>query len=285
MSLPSVNLRNLERIHESGSGKSPKLATIALAAAGISAIVVSGTLLERKGDAAAAPPIDPLGALVAASKQPAAEKVGVEVEEVSFPSVLSDTDKPTTALVAVRGSEAKAARPGEEAAEASVGAEAVPPLDAQGVDLAGLTKTPLPAGSLLARTNVTATPKDELGRLSVRLSDVDADVTPSPGGSEGGFMIQVGSFKNQDDADRFVEELKARGHAAFRQAAHVPGRGVWHRVRIGSFKTGYEATLYKDKLERKERLTALVIDPDKVQRQEQIRAAKLAERIRQHEGE
>ncbi len=282
MSLPSVNLRNLERIHESGGGKSPKLATIALAAAGISAIVVSGTLLERKSDASLSPPIDPLGALVAASRKPATGEVGVDVDEVSYPSVLSDTAKPTTALVAVRGSEAKAAAPAAEGA-ASIPAEA--PLDADGVDLAGLTKAPLPAGSLLSRTSVTAEPKDELGRLSVRLSGVDPEITPSPGGGEGGFLIQVGSFKNQDDADRFVEELKARGHAAFRQAAHVPGRGVWHRVRIGSFKTGYEATLYKDKLERKERLTALVIDPAKVQRQEQVRAAKLAERIRQHSGQ
>lgn len=283
MSLPSVNLRNLERIHESGSGRSPKLATIALAAAGISAIVVSGTLLERRSDAGAAPAIDPLGALVAASKKPAADEVGVQVDEVTFPSVLSDTDKPTTALVAVRGSETQAPAAAEEVTAPDLAGAAR--LDADAVDVAGLSKAPLPAGSLLARTSVTATPEDELGRLSVRLSAVDPEVAPSPGGSEGGFMIQVGSFKNQDDADRFVEELKARGHAAFRQAAHVPGRGVWHRVRIGSFKTGYEATLYKDKLERKERLTALVIDPDKVQRQEQIRAAKLAERIRQHDGQ
>jgi cell division septation protein DedD len=95
-------------------------------------------------------------------------------------------------------------------------------------------------------------------------------------------MVQVASFKDQDDADSFVEDLRKRGHSAYRQAANVPGRGVWHRVRIGAFKTKFQAELYKKKLEESERTIALVVDQSKVERQEQIRAAKLAERIRKY---
>ena len=101
-------------------------------------------------------------------------------------------------------------------------------------------------------------------------------------GMDSGYTIQVASFKSQEDADRFVEDLRRRDHRAFRQAANVPGRGLWHRVRIGPFTNKYQAELYKDKLEEKERVTALVIDPEKVERAEQVRAAKLAERIRKY---
>jgi DedD protein len=97
--------------------------------------------------------------------------------------------------------------------------------------------------------------------------------------------VQVASFKEQDDADSFVKELRKRGHSAFRQAANVPGRGIWHRVRIGSFKTKYQAELYKDQLEKSERTIALVIDPSKIERAAQVRAAKLAERIRKYGSE
>lgn len=98
-------------------------------------------------------------------------------------------------------------------------------------------------------------------------------------------MVQVASFKDQDDADQFVIDLRKRGHSAFRVAANVPGRGIWHRVRIGSFKNQYQAELYRKKLEETERTIALVIDPDKVERQEQIRAAKVAEHIRKYGSE
>jgi cell division septation protein DedD len=98
----------------------------------------------------------------------------------------------------------------------------------------------------------------------------------------GGYQVQVASFKDQAEAERFALELRDRGHEAHRVAANVPGRGLWHRVRIGPFKTKYQASLYKTKLEKAENITALVIDPDKVERQQQVRAAKLAERIRKY---
>ncbi len=99
---------------------------------------------------------------------------------------------------------------------------------------------------------------------------------------DGGYQVQVASFQNQADAEKFVEDLRRRGHRAFRQPANVPGRGLWHRVRVGPFKTKYAATLYQRKLEKQERISALVIDPDKVEQQQKIRAAKLAARIKKY---
>jgi DedD protein len=56
----------------------------------------------------------------------------------------------------------------------------------------------------------------------------------------------------------------------------VPERGLWHRVRVGPFKTKLEAIKYKDRFERTERIAPFLVDPDKVKQAEEQRAARLA---------
>jgi cell division septation protein DedD len=219
----------------------------------------------------ATPQKDPLAALVANAEK---EKEGSEAElraaDVDFPDVLSDADNRTTALVAVKDKKGRLIPLDEEEP-----AEPPPPTDS-------IPVVPLPAGNLLTSTPVTQQPKDGLTQTAVQISGVPAETEMAPPGSDGVYTVQVASFKDQDDADAFVDELRRRGHKSFRLAANVPGRGVWHRVRIGSFKTKFQAELYKKKLEESERTIALVIDQHKVERQDQIRAAKLAERIRKY---
>ena len=275
MNTSPVNLRNLERIQEGTGSRSSRWATLLLAAGGGAAILVVGVVLKSRQRPPEAAPVDQLAVLVAeAQNKKGADKNEVAAADLGFPDVLSDAESRTTALVAVKDKDGKIL-PLEAAA---IPAGPPPALDQ-------LPVVPLPAGTLLHATPVTTEPKDELMRLSVSASQVSESAPLAEAGSDGGFTVQVASFKNQEDADQFVSELRRRGHRAFRLAANVPGRGVWHRVRIGSFKNKYEATLYKKKLEDQERITALVIDPDKVERQEQVRAAKLAERIRKYGSE
>jgi hypothetical protein len=49
-------------------------------------------------------------------------------------------------------------------------------------------------------------------------------------------------------------------------------------VRIGPFKTKLAAAKYKAEFDRKERMSAFLVDPDKVKRQEEMRQSKLAAR-------
>ena len=98
-------------------------------------------------------------------------------------------------------------------------------------------------------------------------------------GAEGGFQLQVASFKDQGEADQFAEALRKRGHRAYRQSAYVADRGLWHRVRIGPFKSKLSAEKYKADFDKKERMSAFLVDPDKVKRQEELRASKLASRV------
>lgn len=279
MSVSPVNLRNLERIVEGSGAKSPRLATFLLAASGAAAVLVVGMAMRQKQAPVGSEQKDPLAALVVlAAEQEKAEaarsdELQLRKSEIDFPEILSDADHRTTALVAVRDKSGRIVPEGPIAE--------VKPLPA----LEQIPVVPLPAGTLLASTSVTQSPKDELSRLAVSEAQIPSSQPAAEPGQEGGFLVQVASFKDQEDADAFVKELRARGHTAFRQAANVPGRGIWHRVRIGSFKTKYQAEMYKDKFEKDERTIALVIDPDVVERQQKIRAAKLADRIRTYGSE
>ncbi len=269
----TVNLRNLERIQEGDPSRSSRLATLLLAGAGIAALGVVGVTMARNDGPAKKGDQDPLAALVAearvveganAAKKPA----DLDGTDVTFPAVLSDTKEPTTALAAVKDSE------GRLVALPAVPTAPPPPTDQ-------LPVVPLPAGTLLNATPVTTSPRDDLTRMAAQASNVD-DVPMSEPGMDGGYQVQVASFQAQADADKFVEDLRKRGHRAFRQAANVPGRGIWHRVRIGSFDTAYEATQYQRKLEKQERISAIVIDPEKVEQAQKVRAAKLAQRIEKY---
>jgi cell division septation protein DedD len=274
MNTSPVNLRNLEQIHEGSQARSPRVATLLLAATGATAVLVVGMAMRDRSPTVEPQNKDPLALLIAdAEKDQKEDGAQLRTEELEFPDVLSDADSRTTALVAVKDKDGRLLPTNpDELAEPPPATDKIPVV-------------PLPAGTLLSATPVTSDPKDELSQMAAQVATVPEDAELAPPGSDGGYLVQVASFKEQDDADQFVTELRKRGHSAFRVAANVPGRGIWHRVRIGSFKTKYQAELYKQKLETQERTIALVIDPEKVERQEQIRAAKLAERIRKYGSE
>ena len=47
--------------------------------------------------------------------------------------------------------------------------------------------------------------------------------------------LQAGSFQNEHDADNLKAKLALLGIEARIQTQEIPGRGLWHRVRIGPF--------------------------------------------------
>ena len=278
--MDTVNVRNLEQIQEEDPGRRTlRLGALLLAALGGAALVVAGVSTMRRAEPAAVSTRDPLAALVADARAGAKTSPDqLDAKGLSFAELLSDRDTPTTALVAVRG---ESGSPGAEGPAASDAADrevaGPPPATDQ------LPVVPLPAGTLLASTRVTTNPTDSLAKLASQRSEVAEEGTMAEAGSEGGYQIQVASFKDQQDADRFVEDLRRRGHKAYRQAAYVADRGLWHRVRIGSFSTKFSALRYQKEFEQKEEMKSFLVDPDKVERQRQARAAKVEARKRKAE--
>jgi DedD protein len=266
-----VNLRNLEDIQENDarSGGFP-LGTLFLAAiAGGALVVVVMMGLERK----AAPTQsqgDPLEQLVqAARKNPPPSAMTVGERQVTFPQILSDRSAPTTALAVVKDERGRL-RESEATLSSDLSEPEVPPPTPNDK----LPTRVLPVGDLLSRTPVTAAPKDDLTQIAKQQTANSEGGEMAPMGFEGGFEIQVASFRESADAEAFVTELRKRGHRAYRQAAYVPERGLWHRVRVGPFKSRYEAQQYQQKLEAAERISTFLVDPDKVKRQQEIREAK-----------
>jgi cell division protein FtsN len=49
------------------------------------------------------------------------------------------------------------------------------------------------------------------------------------------YFLQAGSFQNAEDADNLKAKLAMLGVEASVQPADLPGKGIWHRVRVGPF--------------------------------------------------
>lgn len=265
--MQSVNYRNLEQIREdTGRGKGTTLLAIILLVAGCSAVVIAFVVGANSRGKTRESNQDPLAELAAKSRADGISPDRLQ-GRLGFPSVLSDAERPTTALAAVKDDK------GRLIAETAASAEVTPaPLGST------FASTPIPAGDLLRATSVTTQPKDELTRLAVTLSQPSETSEVAPEGHEGGFQIQVASFRSAEDANSFVDDLRKRGHKAYKQPAYVPDRGLWHRVRIGPFKTKYDATLYKVQLEKAEKIAGFVVDPEHQKRVAADRESALSNR-------
>jgi len=71
------------------------------------------------------------------------------------------------------------------------------------------------------------------------------------------FIVQAASFLNKQDAEKFIAILKSKGYKAYESAISVRNK-VWHRVRIGRFKSRQEAKNILKKLE-KERVNPIIL--------------------------
>ncbi len=268
--MDSTNIRNLEQIQEDDAPRRGfRLGTLLLASLAGGALMLAFVITSKREGPPARSQQDPLATLVAQAKKGGVSGDKLDGKEVTFPALLSDLGKPTTALAAVKDER------GHLVKQDTAVTPAAPPPAAD-----RLPVVPLPAGTLLSATPVTREPKDDLTRMAAERAQVSEATELAPGGSDGGFQIQIASFKDPADADAFVLDLRKRGHKAYRQSAYVPERGLWHRVRVGPFKNAFEAEQYKKQFEKTERVAPYVIDPHKQKQAEELRAAKLEARVK-----
>jgi cell division septation protein DedD len=274
MASASANVKNLEQIQETEPVRSSsRLTALLLASLAGTALVLVGVMMSSSHRPAEEAAKDPLAELVLKAKNEGTPSQQLDASDVTFPKLLSDENKPTTALAAVRDERGNLVKAPPEAGLSNL---APAPGDR-------LPVVPLPAGTLLNASPVTTEPKDQLSALAVSAAETHANAAePAAPGSDAGFQIQVASFKEQADADAFVTELRKRGHEAFRVAALIPGRGLWHRVRVGPFKTKFQAVQYKNKFENSERMAPFVVDPERVKQAEEMRQKKLEARVEKY---
>ncbi len=251
MEQPS-SVRNLERIQESDeASRMPRAVSIALLVLGGACVVLSAMALGGKKSGDAAAKVDPLGELVAQKGKPGtvASKTDLVAQDVTFPSMLSDNAKPTTALAAVT------ARVDSSAAITSPSATMPPPA----TDV--IPVVPLPAQNVLEASPVVTRPRDQLTKAASEAQASNETTQSAPAGHDGAYQLQVSSFKTHEEADTFAQQLRLRGHKAYVLEAKVPGRGTWYRVRVGPFPTQAAASSYRSSFENKEHVVPFVVPP------------------------
>jgi len=125
-----------------------------------------------------------------------------------------------------------------------------------------LPVTSLPAQNMLGASPVVTRPRDTLTRAASDAAESAASgAAAAPAGREGGYQLQVSSFRTQGEADTFSGQLRARGHKAYVVEAHVPGRGTWYRVRIGPFTSQHAAASYRSGFEGREHVVPFIVPP------------------------
>ena len=262
------NIRNLEQLQEEDDDrKMPRGVTMILVALGGACVVFAGVALGGRTSQPPAAKSDPLGDLVSqrsrlvpagtSSARPATELLP---RDVTFPQMLSDDKQPPTALAAVRP-----VAPGapQAAPPPPAPAQPTPPTDR-------LPVVPLPAQAVLEASPIVTRPRDAMTKAASDAAQIDTPPSPQAGdvtaaaGHEGGYQLQVSSFRTQGEAQGFADQLRARGHKAYTLEAHVQGRGTWFRVRIGPFQTQHAASQYRTGFEAREHVVPFIVPPETV---------------------
>ena len=263
------SVRNLEQIQENDGGPStPRGVTILLVALGAGAIVFAALALGGKRGASSTAKTDPLGELVTQQQKvgttttTSAKATDLSSHDVTFPGILSDESSPTTALAAVKGG------PAAPKSSANNLVPVTPPLPEGNSEAAPppptdkLAVVPLPAQNVLEASPVVTRPRDTLTKAANDAAQITSASGPTaPEGKEGGYQLQVSSFRTKSEADAFAAQLRARNHKAYVLEAHVPNRGTWYRVRIGPFPSQHAAASYRVGFEGREHVVPFIVQP------------------------
>ncbi len=243
------SVRNLERIQEKDDvSRMPRTVSITLLVLGGACVVLSVMALGGKKSGDAVAHVDPLGDLVTQHGKPAKTAKAapdLATQDVTFPGMLSDNAKPTTALAAV-----------------NVSATVAPTLPPPPTDV--IPVVPLPAQNVLGASPVVTHPRDGLTRAASEAQASATEGAVSTAGHDGNYQLQVSSFKTREEADAFAQQLRVRGHKAYVAEAKVQGRGTWYRVRVGPFPTQAAASSYRSSFEAKEHVVPFVVPPSSI---------------------
>ena len=79
-----------------------------------------------------------------------------------------------------------------------------------------------------------------------------------PAPADGQFSIQIAAMKDGAAAERIVANLKKDGYSAYLSRIVIPGKGLWFRVRVGSYPSREQAADDMQRLIRNNRKPILV---------------------------
>lgn len=110
-----------------------------------------------------------------------------------------------------------------------------------------------PAGKVEPATVATSIKKTALSEAIARAQKPTAPVP-----SHGNYTLQLAAQQSRAEADRFAQNLKAKGYAPYIVEAEVPGKGTWYRIRLGRFPSKDSAQNYLKDFRRETQLEGFV---------------------------
>ncbi|MCS6797790.1 MAG: SPOR domain-containing protein [Myxococcota bacterium] len=275
-------MRDLDRIRESDVSRSSRRIIVMLAALVLVAVAGStGVAWIPTAHSASADTVASFASLdiVAAGHRQMAAEGGAASRKSAASSQPGELDRSRLIFPELLTSEPLGAdaRPEVEAAVAAAAAE-LERLEATMAAGAAVGSNapfpPIPSAAAELPTPVAQSPSATDGDAESAASPVapaavslDAaalhvaslDQAPAAPGHEGPYGLQVVSYTTAREAELFANALRARGHRAYVQAADVPGRGRYWRVRIGPFDSAEQADAYRRSFEREERIHTIVV--------------------------
>lgn len=151
---------------------------------------------------------------------------------------------------------AKAAEPVKAVAEAPKPAP-VPAAEAPKPVVAEAPKGTVPRTPVATRT-APADSREPARAKTVKLA-VPPPRAPMPAAApQTGWTLQLHASQDKADADRFAASMREKGYAPYLVDAEVPGRGTWHRVRLGGFPSKDAANKYLADFKRETGVDAFV---------------------------
>jgi hypothetical protein len=114
---------------------------------------------------------------------------------------------------------------------------------------AALAAKPTAPGPTKATGTVT-------GTAAAATTAAKTPAAPAHAPGKGNFLLQLSSFQDRAEADAFARRFA--GQNAYVVASEVPGKGLWYRVRVGSYGTMKDATAAKTAFEHEHGVIAYV---------------------------
>lgn len=130
-------------------------------------------------------------------------------------------------------------------------------LDAVPTHAPATSAAPAPGPSVSA-TPSPVTPSNPAAIQSASAPAAAGSQTPTPASAMEGWVVQLGSFSNQANAEELVARLRKQGYQVFVEKVAQGGQTIY-RVRIGPQRQRADAEAIRDKLARDLQLKALVL--------------------------
>jgi DedD protein len=108
------------------------------------------------------------------------------------------------------------------------------------------------------KKSVTKTKKSVAKPASLSPEPLQKLVAPPTASTDGGFVVQIASFRTSEDAGKLTSRLKDHKVTTFIELANLGEKGVWYRVLAGPYTSRENADQAAAFLQENERLSVLV---------------------------